>query len=187
MLPYFFGDKPNLNRTMKKIIVACTFLSFIIGCSTNDVRGPEQVLASFADAIAVKDFPKAKTYCTPESRAIMGTMGIMGVKWEETLVKKFDSNKIEFGTATVTGDDAMVPVKLKTSGGIVNIPMKKISGEWKVSLNTESVMDIANEKIREKAGGFTDSIRTKAKDALNKIDVNAIKKKINTTLDSLKF
>lgn len=53
------------------------------------------------------------------------------------------------GDATITGDQATVPVKDKKSGETTDFILKKESGDWKVAFDMATLMDMANKKMKE--------------------------------------
>ena len=171
---------------MKKIfsfvIIFCVI--FLSGCLTTDNNGtPTQILQEFADAIVKKDIFRAKQLSTPESQSVLNMMSIAGITTGVKIADKFDKNKVDFGVATINGDNATVPITDKASGQTIQFPLRKINGQWRVSVDAGSMMGMAKNKINTTTGGLRDS----AKNVLKRINTDAIKRKINNVLDSIKI
>lgn len=171
---------------MKKIISAVIISGLLIlsGCTMiNTDAGPTEVMESFADAIVKKDMIKAKQLCTPESQSILNIMTVAGLSSGIKFTDKFNKEKVQFGTAVIEGDNARVPVTDRASGQTINFPLRKISGQWRVSIDKSSMMGMAKDKINTTADGFRDS----AKNVLRRINLDPLKNKINKMLDSVKI
>ncbi len=169
----------------KKIIPVILFcLLLFSGCLTTDNNsGPTEVLEAFADAIVKKDMIKAKQLSTPESQSVLNMMGVAGLTTGVKFTDKFNKEKVEFGVATITGDNATVPVKDRATGQAINFPLRKINGQWRVSIDANSMMGMARSKINTTTGGLKDS----AKNVIKRINLDKLKGKLNNILDSVKI
>jgi hypothetical protein len=98
---------------------------------------PKVVLAAFFDAVSKKDMTTAKSLATPESQMML-TLMESKITENNEMMTKYDKSKIKFGEATITGDNATVP--LITENSSVGFPLKKIDGEWKVDFTINSMM-----------------------------------------------
>ena len=163
------------------IITSCLIF---IGCLTTDNNGnPTQVLQEFADAIVKKDMLRAKQLSTPESQSVLNMMSVAGITTGVRITDKFDKDKVEFGTAIINGDNASVPITDRASRQTIQFPLRKINGQWRVSVDAGSMMGMAKNKVNSTTGSWRDS----AKNVLKRINTEGIKKKINNMLDSIKI
>ena len=145
---------------MKKVFLLLSLAISIamVSCNTKDSGGdPTKVLALFFDAMQKNDFAKAKEFATPESKPTFALMELARNGGKNNIAK-YDTSKVEFGTAIINGDNAKVPIKEKTNGESVNFPMKKINGEWKVAFDANSLMELATDKMKEKNINLNDSL-----------------------------
>jgi len=149
----------------------------------NTDAGPTEVMELFADAIVKKDMIKAKQLSTPESQSVLNLMMVAGVGSGIKFTDKFNKEKVDFGTAVIEGDNARVPVTDRASGQTILFPLRKIEGQWRVSVDRTSMMGMAKDKINTTTDGFRDS----AKNVLRRINLDPLKKKINNMLDSVKI
>ena len=171
---------------MKKVLSAAVISGLLIfsGCTMmNTDAGPTEVMESFADAIVKKDIIKAKQLCTPESQSVLNILTVAGLSSGVKFTDKFNKEKVEFGAAVIEGDNASVPVKDRASGQVINFPLRKIEGQWRVSVDMTSMQGMAKDKINTTTGGFRDS----AKNVLRRINLDPLKNKINKILDSVKI
>ena len=172
---------------MKQILFAALVLCTItfLSCKSNNNSNPNEVLSQFFDAMAKQDTVKIKALSTKESESMLKMMK-MGMSMADSKkdLEKYDKTKMEFGTAIISGDNAKVPVKDKASGEIVNFPMKKEGGQWKVAFDKSSIMEMGMEKMKDSKMNIGDSIKKgmeEMKDVNMDSMMNEIKKSIDTT------
>ena len=137
---------------MKKLIFSFFILAAFSLISCNAGGGdPKTVLMSFFDALGKKDITKAKKLATKDSESML-EMVEMGMKMAPDSVKntQYDKTKMEFGDAKIEGDKATVPVKDKSSGEITNFTLKKEKDGWKVAFDKATMMQIGQDKMKEK-------------------------------------
>ena len=126
---------------------------------------------------------RAKQLSTPESQSVLNMMSVAGITTGVRITDKFDKNKVEFGTAIINGDNATVPITDRASRQTIQFPLRKINGQWRVSVDAGSMMGMAKNKVNTTTGSWRDS----AKNVLKRINTEGIKKKINNMLDSIKI
>lgn len=172
---------------MKQILFAALVLCTItfLSCKSNNNSNPNEVLSQFFDAMSKQDTVKIKALSTKESESMLKMMK-MGMSMADSKkdLEKYDKTKMEFGTAIISGDNAKVPVKDKASGEIVNFPMKKEDGQWKVAFDKSSIMEMGMEKMKDSKMNIGDSIKKgmeEMKDVNMDSMMNEIKKSIDTT------
>ena len=172
---------------MKQILFAALVLCTItfLSCKSNNNSNPNEVLSQFFDAMAKQDTVKIKALSTKESESMLKMMK-MGMSMADSKkdLEKYDKTKMEFGTAIISGDNAKVPVKDKASGEIVNFPMKKEGGQWKVAFDKSSIMEMGMQKMKDSKMNIGDSIKKgmeEMKDVNMDSMMNEIKKSIDTT------
>ena len=139
---------------MKKIAFIVAAISLIvISCNTSPFTGgnPKDVLIKFFDALSRRDVATARTYATKESETMLNLME-MGLKMAPDSVKNkvIDKDRLQIGDAVVSGDNATVPVKDKPSGEMTTFSLTKESGAWKVVFDMTSMMNMGQNKMKEK-------------------------------------
>lgn len=158
------------------------------GCETKDAGDPQAVADKFIDAASRNDMPAVKNLTTIESRFVLDRIGTSMGTNGGLMKTAFNKDNVETGEATISGDEALVPVKDKKSGESVNLTLKKQLGEWKVSLDMNTLMQMAKSKMKEKGVGINDSLR-KIIPSLDNINLDSISKKVRIngkSVDSLK-
>lgn len=123
---------------MKKTILSAFAIAFawmMTSCSSGDT--PKVVATKFLTASSENNFEEAKKYATEETGQILDLVAGMAKSMGEDTKKEKEtfeviSEKIEGETATVTykksGEDSEQTMKLK-----------KVSGDWKVSMSKEDM------------------------------------------------
>lgn len=134
---------------MKKLIFSALAMLTLLVMSCNSGGDPKGVLMNFFDALSKKDITSAKKYATKDSESMLGLME-MGMKNSTEKKDEFDKSKMEFGDTKIDGDKATVPVKDKTSGETTNFILKKEKGEWKVAFDKATMMQMGQDKMKEK-------------------------------------
>lgn len=171
---------------MKKLLLAAALISsaMFIGCKSSGGGDPKQVLSDFFDALSKKDMAAAKELATPESKDMLDMMS-MAMKSDKSSeeLSKYDKTKMEFGEPVISGDNAKVPVKEKSTGETTNFPLKKVGGKWKVAFDKSSMMQMGMEKMNEKGVNIGDSIN-KGMDEIKNMNMDSMSKEINKAMDS---
>ena len=83
----------------------------------------------------------------------MVQMGMQNAGDKSDEMLNYGKENIEFGTATIDGDKASVPVKDKKSGETTDFTLKKESGDWKVAFDKSTLMEMAQKKMKEHGFG----------------------------------
>jgi hypothetical protein len=172
------------NKTMKKIFFAAAILlSAVAFYSCKDkssaaagAEDPKVVLANFFDALSKADIEAAKKLSTTESQAFLNMAGAK-ISENKEMLAKYDKSKMTFGEATITGDDAVVPIT--TNNTSANFPLKKVDGQWKVDINFNSMMSLNMDKIKERQG-------IRGLDKLKNMNVDSLAKEMIRKNDSAK-
>ncbi|MEO6948001.1 MAG: hypothetical protein ABI123_00105 [Ginsengibacter sp.] len=138
---------------MKKLLL---FLVPIIilasaGCKSITSDSPDAVLNHFLDALNKKDMQEAKKYTTKDSEGML-SMIEMGMKNIPDSVKNetYDKKNMEMSSPVINGDKATIHVKDKKSGEGSDFTLKKESGDWKVAFDKSTLMNMAQDKMKEK-------------------------------------
>lgn len=175
---------------MKKILLATLILSgAITGCnSSQDAGDPKIVVEKFVDAVSRKDMATVRSLSTAESKFMLDQMESSMARNEGGIKNfQFDKSKVQLGEATITGDNATVPVKEISSGETIDLPLKKENGEWKISFDMSSMMNMAMKKMKEKGINLSDSLRG-GMPSLKNVNIDSLRqemKKRGINLDSL--
>ncbi|MEP6583878.1 MAG: hypothetical protein ABJA90_06415 [Ginsengibacter sp.] len=163
---------------MKKIILFVFTVSFFVftGCKSGDAGDPKIVLTKFFEAISKKNIDEAKKYVTKDSEGMMGMvqMGMQSAGDKSNDMLNYGKENIEFGTATIDGDKATVPIKDKKSGESTDFTLKNEGGEWKVAFDKSTLMEMAQKKMKEHGmggmRGMNDSLSGMSKEDMQHID-----------------
>ena len=176
---------------MKKLLFAAVVCAFVfVGCKNSKNGTPTEVLTAWFDAMSKKDMATVKDLSTPESQSMISLME-MGMKDSSASneMSKYDKTKMEFGEAVITGDNATVPVKDKTSGETTNFPMKKVSGQWKVAFDKSSMMQMGMDKMKEKGvdmNDLKDSV-SKGLDEVKNMNTDSMMNEVKKAMDTSKM
>ncbi|HEU5365283.1 MAG TPA: DUF4878 domain-containing protein [Hanamia sp.] len=138
---------------MKKIIVIiiAAFVVILPSCQSGSGANPKEVLNHFFEAVSKRDMNEAKKYATKDSEGMLSMMqmGMQNMNNDHADKMMEMINNMQMGDATITGDQATVPVKDKKSGETTDFILKKESGDWKVAFDMATLMDMANKKMKE--------------------------------------
>jgi hypothetical protein len=152
-----------LNKKLKKLIsYSALFFALLISCNTNSSKSisADETFAAFTESISKKDFVKAKSLATKESEMAIGIMQMGMAKMGDKGIDKFDKSKIDFGKAIISGDKALIPLTDKQSGMVINFPMQKVDGDWKVAFDEKSLFEMAFGSL-ENNPALSDSLKSR--------------------------
>jgi len=172
---------------MKNIFI----IAFIIaGCNSSQNAGnPKVVVEKFVDALSRKDITTARSLTTADSKFFLDQMENSINKNEDGIQNlNFNKSDVEFGEATINGDNATVPVKELKSGEGIDVPLKKENGEWKISIDITSMMNMAMKKMEEKGINLTDSLK-EGMSSFRNLNIDSLKIQMNEkgiSIDSIK-
>lgn len=181
---------------MNKIIL-CAFVSaflLLAGCKSGD-GDPKIVLTKFFEAISNKNIDEAKKYVTKDSEGMMSMMqmGMQSAGEKSNDILNYGKENIEFGTASIDGDKATVPVKDKKSGETTDFTLRKESGDWKVAFDKSTLMEMAQKKMKEHGmdkmkNGMNGSMDGMSKEDIQNIDSirNNAMEQAGKMMDSMK-
>ncbi|MEJ7627774.1 MAG: hypothetical protein WKF35_12995 [Ferruginibacter sp.] len=175
---------------MKKVIGTFLILSVLfISCNTPNAGDPKVVADQFIDAVTRKDMAAVRNLTTAESKFVLDQMeNAMKSKDANMKFSEFDRSKVKLGKVSISGDNATVQVTETKSGEMIELPLKKESGKWKVSLDVSTMMNMAMKKMKEKGINISDSLIQKMP-SLNNINMDSISRVMQEkgiTADSLK-
>lgn len=121
------------------------------GCKSITSDSPEAVLNNFLDALNKKDMQEAKKYTTKDSEGML-SMIEMGMKNIPDSVQDetYDKRNMEMSSPVINGDKATIHVKDKKSGEGSDFVLKRESGDWKVAFDKSTLMNMAQDKMKEK-------------------------------------
>ncbi len=134
--------KSIYKRNPLMLFVALLSMTMLVSCSGN---GPEGVAKKFLELTNKGEFSKAKEYCDDSTAALIGMAENMAKDKVEAM--KEQNVKIEILSSEVNeeGDKATVKYKKIEEGQTAEdslekeITLKKIDGDWKVSIDKESM------------------------------------------------
>lgn len=119
---------------MKKWFLLSVLSLLLVACSSNS---PEKVATSFLESLHKGDLESAKKYCDGSTADLLNlAQGLAGNKIKEEMANK-KGEKIEIVKVEEKGDTAKVYYTTGDKKEKGNIDLKKIDGEWKVSMNKE--------------------------------------------------
>lgn len=174
-----------MKRILSLIFVIVTFLT---GCETKEKGDPKAVADQFINAASRNDLPAMKSLTTMESRFVLDRIESSVNQGGGMITQAFKKENVSTGEATISGDEATVPVTDNKSGESVNLTLKKQLGEWKVSLDMNTIMQMVNSKMREQGTMINDSLR-KIIPSLDKINIDSLSRKVRIngkSVDSLR-
>lgn len=163
---------------MKKLFLLgiTAFVMILSGCQSGAGGNPKEVLSQFFKALSKKDVTQAKKYATKDSDGMLNMMD-MGMKMSgnvqnEHADKMFEMmQNVEMSDPVVNGDKATVTVKDKKSGETADFILKKEDGNWKVAFDMATLMEMANEKMKEHGTG--------------NMDMDSMNQQMNGAMDSM--
>jgi len=130
---------------MKKIIAVFAFLSLALMVSCSSGNGPEDVAKKFVEANSKADFATAKKYADEQTGQMLEMMaGFIPKDKQEELKKK--NITIEIVSSEEKDSTAVVKYNVLVDGKAdekapeaKSLDLKKIKGEWKVTMNKEGM------------------------------------------------
>lgn len=165
---------------MKKLIQAATLLCslFILSCSTKSNSDPKTVLTDFLTKLSKKDFKGAEKFATESSKNMLEMIESTS-KFAPDSNNEYDMANLEIGNASIVGEKATIDVKNKKEGKSIKYTLKKEKGEWRVSFDKQSMMDMGNDSMKNGSSSSEnlDSLSDKLNESLDDL---------NKKLDSLK-
>ena len=125
--------------------------------SGGEDKDPKNVVSAFFNALATKNFYTAKSYTTGDSEGMMNMAQLVMQKIPDSSQQLFfGTNDLVLGNAVINGDYATVPVKNKNSDKTVDFSLHKENGQWKVSMNISTVLQMTRQQ--PKYSGMNDSL-----------------------------
>ena len=135
---------------MKKMILSVAITLIALSGCKSDAGDPKNVLMSFMEALGKGDIDIAKKYATKDSEAMLSMMEMaMKMAPDSSKDNSFNTDKMEFNDATITGDKATVPVKDKTSGETTVFTLKKEGSGWKVAFDKATMTQMGQDKMKD--------------------------------------
>ena len=134
--------KSIYKRNPLMLFVALLSMSMMVSCSGNG-NGPEDTAKNFLELTNKGEFEKAKKYCDEDTAALLSMAESLGGKMKEEMKDK--NTKIEIISSEVNeeGDKATVKYTETKEGEETSaeksIQLKKIDGDWKVSMDKEGM------------------------------------------------
>jgi hypothetical protein len=146
---------------MKKLIqflpVLATIALLATGCNNDKASSsdPKVVLQEFMQRLSKKDIEGATKLATKDSKSTMDMMkkALDAEKKSDEPAAKEDDATDEFkdvviGEAKIDGDNAVVPFSnKKNKDKIVEIPLRKEGGDWKVDFSMATLMKMGQDEM----------------------------------------
>jgi hypothetical protein len=145
---------------MKKLIqflpVLATIALLVTGCSDKaSSSDPKVVLQEFMQRLSKKDIEGASKLATKDSKSTMDMMkkALDAEKKSDEPANTEDDATEEFkdvviGEAKIDGDNAVVPFSnKKNKDKIVEIPLRKENGDWKVDFSMATLMKMGQDEM----------------------------------------
>ena len=138
---------------MKKIGLFLTFsiLVMAMGCNSagdSGNSGPREVLTKFLQALGKKDIEEAKKYVTKDSEPFMNMIQTGMSMAGDISNQVYQNEDPVYGDPMIEGDRATVQVSSKNSEEKRNFILKKENGDWKVSFDIATVMQMGRDKMK---------------------------------------
>jgi hypothetical protein len=157
-----------------KVMFAAIILSSTLLWGCNAGKDPNQVLGKFFDALYKKDIVEAQKSATPDSKLVLDLLEL-SLKTDSNETAKFDKSHLEFGKPSIEGNKAVVTVKDKRNGEMLNYTLLKENGSWKVAFDKATVISMGTNKMREKGINIKDSINH-VMDEFKKMNIDSLRK-----------
>jgi hypothetical protein len=143
---YLLLFKNPLKKFNLPVFLALIFI--FTGCISGGADlNPKNALSSFFDALSIKNFYKAKSYTTGDSEGMMNMAQLVMQNIPDSSQQLyFGTNNLVLGNAVINGDYATVPVKNKNSDKPVDFSLRKVNGQWKVSMNISTVLQMTRQQ-----------------------------------------
>lgn len=121
-------------KKIKLFFIALSLAIMVVSCSSNN---PETVAKKFLEASSKLDFEGAKAYCDESTGALLD----MAAGFAKMAPKEEEREKVDFIilSSNVEDDKATVTYKTDKSEEEKTINLKKIDGDWKVSMGKEDM------------------------------------------------
>ena len=181
----FILYKPDMKKLFSLLVLSVALFS---GCETKEGGDPKAVADKFIDAASRNDMPAVKNLTTIQSRFVLDRIESSVNPNGSVLKNVFNKDNVVTGKATISGDEAIVPVSDQKSGESMNLTLKKQLGEWKVSLDMNTLMEMAKGKMREKGISINDSLRKRIP-SLDNLNIDSLSRKVRVngkSIDSLR-
>lgn len=185
--PYQSNNK--INNMQRKVVYL--LLAAVVAFTACQPGGdPKKVAKAFYQALDDKDYEKAKSLATYDSRTALDllktteSVGQSLVGKDNTEKKKKKADNIEWGEVEMRGEIAVV--KMKVNNENRNIRLKKENGEWKVALDKDNLKKAGIERGIDEAGGISDKAIKKAMKGVDKINKDSLTKALQKAGEALK-
>lgn len=120
---------------MKKLLAFCIMAIFFVACGSSS--SPKAVAEKFLTATQKGDFEEAKKYGDSQTADLLNLVTTFGGESLKEEIKK--EGVKEFTIEKVEEKDDLATVTYKVEGKENFLRLKKIDGEWKVSMNKENM------------------------------------------------
>ncbi len=153
--------------SFRTFIISISLFSFLFACK-GPAQDPADAAKGFYEAIAKKDFDKAKQLATKDSKTMLDLIKSMDEMGGNIKVSYEDMEKMKtaiYTTDKMEGDMATVRVKIGNDENIVKL--KKEDGLWKVALDKESLKETIGESGQESVGEIQDALKNVGKELEN--------------------
>ena len=168
----------------KSFLLTISMLAIILsGCQSGDSGNPKEVLTHFFNALSKKDVTEAKKYATKDSDGMLSMMemGMNASNMQDEHSQKMLEmmQNVEMGNPVIDGDKATVTVTDKKTSENTDFVLKKEDGKWKVAFDMATLMNMANQKMKEHGMGNMDSLKegmNKTMDSMNAANPDMQKK-----------
>ncbi|GHU80966.1 hypothetical protein FACS189468_2290 [Spirochaetia bacterium] len=118
------------NKVMKGLLAAVFAASLVIGmasCGGGKGASPSTVVKNFYAAVEKGDAKKVAEYCTPETGAMLSSLG------EKLTESTKETGKVTGTTETIDGDTAQVEVTFE-KGDPQTLDLVKVDGKWLITV-----------------------------------------------------
>ncbi|HEX7902496.1 MAG TPA: hypothetical protein VF487_01360 [Chitinophagaceae bacterium] len=140
-----------MKKSMRCLAFFAVVSVIVTSCDKATSSDPKVVLTQFIERMIKKDIDGAAKLATEESQSMFSMMKMGLAMAEKNKDSKEETEKMdefkdmEIGSATITGETAVVPVKNKKKGFELEIPLKKEGGGWKVDFTMQTMMKMAKD------------------------------------------
>jgi len=171
---------------MKRILSLAFFAAIVsfYACSGGASGDPKAAAEKFFHALKTMNFEEAEKYATKDSKSMLDLMkmGMTMAPNSDSVKAEMEKQKVAYSDPVINGDEATLTITVNDTEK-TNFKLKKEEGEWKVAFDKSTLMQMGMDKAKEK--GVTDEELKEAKDAMETLSSDSMKKVMEEAAKSL--
>jgi hypothetical protein len=146
--------KFNYSKFSAILILFFALSNTLMSCK-KDQNNPEYVAEKFLTHINNAEFGEAKKYTDEATASMLGMLESIG--GDKAKNEEENSEKITIIKSEITEDKAVVTYKTSSEEDEKTLPMKKIDGQWKVSVDKEGQNKEGAPQMQDESDDYNDN------------------------------